>query len=347
MPVIPPALARSLPRRHHPLLALACFCSIPLAFQDSGEGVLGVDAESEGPVRIEADGAPVLAYQAHRVALPAGFLAKIAEGNRIYAKPRSGYIHPLHGLDGEELTLDWSTDHPHHRGIYWAWPEVKFGETTGDLHALQHVYSRPVGEPALARTEQHARVEAHNLWLWHDEQPVVFERVAITAWSPAADGSRRIDLDLQFEALADGVSLARRDTNLYGGLNVRLAPVAGLKFDHHSQEATQAAPARAWSATTGTWKGGKRVTTLAILEHPTNPDFPGDFITYEELPWFQPTFPRADTRYGLVRGKPLTLRYRFLILAGEADPKALAAACDAYAATELLPLQGESTPSKQ
>ena len=69
-------------------------------------------------------------------------------------------------------------------------------------------------------------------------------------------------------------------------------------------------------------------------EHPTNPDFPGDFITYEYLPWFQPTFPRADTVFALRSGRPLVLRYRFLILPGEADADALAVACDRYAASE-------------
>lgn len=63
----------------------------------------------------------------------------------IYAVPRSNYIHPLYGPSGELLTRDWSKDHPHHRGIYWAWPEVEFGKKLGDLHALQIVFARPTG----------------------------------------------------------------------------------------------------------------------------------------------------------------------------------------------------------
>ena len=64
----------------------------------------------------------------------------------IYAVPRSNYIHPVYGLSGEMLTRDWSKDHPHHRGIYWAWPEVEFGKKLGDLHALQIVFARPTGK---------------------------------------------------------------------------------------------------------------------------------------------------------------------------------------------------------
>ena len=64
----------------------------------------------------------------------------------IYAVPRSNYIHPVYGPSGELLTRDWSKDHPHHRGIYWAWPEVEFGTIRGDLHALQIVFARPTGK---------------------------------------------------------------------------------------------------------------------------------------------------------------------------------------------------------
>ncbi|MFH0946918.1 MAG: DUF6807 family protein [Planctomycetota bacterium] len=324
--------------RHGPLLVgmLALLSWIPVAAQE-GAGVvpeksaLSARTDPQGQVVLAEGGRPVLKYQARRVELPAGYFEQVAEGNRIYARPRSGYVHPLYGLDGEELTLDWSVDHPHHRGIYWAWPEVRFGEKAGDLHALQNVYSRPVGEPALTDADGFARIEAKNLWLFEDETPVVFERVAITAHAPSEQGSRVIDLDLRFEALVEGVSLARRGTNQYGGLNVRLAPVEGLVFGHHTE--SDPSPL-AWSSATGTWKGGRRVTTLAILEHPSNPEFPGDFITYEYLPWFQPTFPRPETRFLLKPGRPLDLRYRFLILPGEADAELLAAACDRYGETE-------------
>ena len=328
------------------MITLATLLVLPLwaAAQEANSPSLTASSNAPGQVLLADGGQPILQYNARRVELPDGYWEKLSEANRIYAKPRSGYLHPLYGLDGEELTLDWSEDHPHHRGIYWAWPEVQFGERTADLHALQGVYSRPVGEPLLTNGDGFARVEAKNLWLWEDEAPVVFERVVITAHALDADGTRTIDLDLRFEALAGGVSLARRGTNLYGGLNTRLAPVEGLKFGHRPGPTASgvsdvvaepleghATQTFGWSTTTGTWKNGKRRTTLAILEHPTNPDFPADFITYEYLPWFQPTFPRADTRFALEPGRPLVLNYRFVILAGEAEVKALDAACERFA----------------
>ena len=57
-------------------------------------------------------------------------------------------------------------------------------------------------------------------------------------------------------------------------------------------------------------------TTLVVLEHADNPDYPGDYVPYPNLPWFQPTFPRAHTRYTISTDKPLMLRYRLLIVDG-------------------------------
>ncbi len=322
------------------LLLSACALAPP---QDPEAAAIRVAELPDGGLRLQAGEAPLLVYRARQVPLPAGYLERVAEGNRRYARPRSGYLHPLYGLDGEELTLDWSLDHPHHRGIYWAWPELRWGERTGDLHALQEVWSRPVGEPSTRTDPATGAVvlAADNLWSWQDGSPVAFERVQITAHPPEEDGARAVDLALRFEALVDELSLARRGTDLYGGLNLRLAPVADLALDHHPPTVPMAWPSSAWSSATGTWRGGERRTTLAVIEHPANPDFPGDFVSYPELPWFQPAFPRAGTRYALRRGEPLLLRYRLRISPGEPDPGALADACLAFA---LLPDPFEAPP---
>ena len=69
-----------------------------------------------GGVDLLEDDRPVLRYNYRTVALPDGVLKKVPADSRKYARPRSNYIHPLYGPDGEVLTEDWSVDHPHHRG---------------------------------------------------------------------------------------------------------------------------------------------------------------------------------------------------------------------------------------
>ena len=46
---------------------------------------------------------------------------------------RSNYFHPLYDLDGTVLTEDFPKDHIHHRGIFWAWHQVRInGKTVQD-----------------------------------------------------------------------------------------------------------------------------------------------------------------------------------------------------------------------
>jgi hypothetical protein len=56
-------------------------------------------------------GRPVLSdvYQTNE---PGDILAQVHPDNRKYARARSDYLHPVYGPDGEELTRDWSVDHP-------------------------------------------------------------------------------------------------------------------------------------------------------------------------------------------------------------------------------------------
>ncbi len=50
---------------------------------------------------------------------------------------RSSYLHPVYAPDGTLLTDDDNPNHPHHRGIFWAWPEVTVNGKTGDLWTIK------------------------------------------------------------------------------------------------------------------------------------------------------------------------------------------------------------------
>ncbi|MBL9138437.1 MAG: PmoA family protein [Verrucomicrobiales bacterium] len=270
---------------------------------------------------------PVLQYN-YRTVEPGALLAKIAEGNRIYARSRSDYLHPLHGVRGEVLTHDWAIDHPHHRGIYWAWPEVGWGTRRGDLHALQQVFARPVDNVRHSKQEGMAVLEAQNQWVWEDRTPIVKERALFRVY-PISGRGRAIDLEFEFTPLVDEVTLARRDTRLYGGLNLRLASPANPTLQVHT-DPPGAAPRRAWSDLSGIFEGTVP-SGLSVLQHRDNPEYPGDWIQYPELAWCQPAFPSANTRYSLRRGTSLVLRYRIWTHDGPAPSDREAASLwDAY-----------------
>ena len=233
----------------------------------------------------------------------------------IWAIPRSDYIHPLYGLNGEMLTSDWpDADHPHHRGIFLGWPEVEYGSKRGDIYALQRVFARPTGNIRLTNGSDFAEIEAENRWMWEEKEAIVHEMTTIRVYR-ASDRERIIDLTMALQALTDSVTIATRFTNSYGGLNVRMATPQNQDISCFSDLST-ASPQRCWATFNGIFEGSPASSGMTILQHKDNPEYPGAWVKYPELSWVQPTFPTSGTRYLLSRNKPLVLRYRLIIYQG-------------------------------
>ncbi len=233
----------------------------------------------------------------------------------IYAIPRSDYIHPLYGLNGEMLTNDWpDTGHPHHRGIFWAWPEVQYGSKRGDIYALQTIFARPTGNLKLVSGPVFAEINAENLWMWEDEKPIVREHAIIRVYRASSD-DRIIDLTINLQALEDSVTIATRFTNTYGGLNIRMQTPESQDISYFTDE-KNSEPLRAWSDFNGIFKGNSSTSGLMVLQHKGNPEYPGVWRDYPNLAWVQPTFPTPDTRFQLSTNQALTLRFRLIIHSG-------------------------------
>lgn len=297
-------------------------CAAVLLLALAAHADMGVDADATARrFTITDGGRPVLTYHFGTNPVPPGV-------SGLYAVARGDYVHPLFGPAGEILTTDFAKDHPHHRGLYWAWPLVGHGNATNDLHALQGVFARPVGAVAATTGATSATLVATNDWLWQDREAIVRETATITAHR-AGDGLQPIDFVFRFEALKPGVTLARRHGDAYGGFNLRLSSRDAQQIDKS---------AAAWAELAGIPPAGREPVGVLILQAPSNPFFPGDWIDYANLNWLQPTFPAKHATHVLRPGEPLELRYRIVIRSGaglKADPAKLHAA---YAATCPDPL---------
>ena len=282
-----------------------------------------------GPWEIVDRGKPVLRYNYQIVAEPAEVKKLVAAGNRKYAIDRCDYIHPLYGLNGEVLTEDWPKDHPHHRGIYWAWPEVDWQGKRGDLHALQEVFARPTGKIRAVEGPQFAEIQAENQWCWGGTTPIVREEATLRAWRRTEAG-RAVDLEFRFTAIDADVRIARRGQSHYGGLNLRFAPLANQKIVPFT-DPVGVKPRLAWAERGGTSRDGRPVS-LTILQSPGNPDYPGDWVQYANLSWIQPTFPAAGTRWTIGKDRPVVLRYRLWIHDQPVDDAAARKLATEYAA---------------
>ncbi|MDP6545331.1 MAG: PmoA family protein [Phycisphaerae bacterium] len=257
----------------------------------------------------------VLRYNFRNVPVP-----KTAKGK--YAVARSDYIHPLYGPGGEVLTKDYSPEHPHHRGLYWAWPEVFYKSQKRDLHALQGVFARPDKIVRATGGKETATIAATSKWLW-DKEEIVAETATITARRISGDGLRIIDLKFEFNALVEGVSIARRGQKAYGGFNMRFSARKDQEIPKYIDPVGKK-PRRVWAQIVGVPPKGKSPVAVAIFQHAANPHYPGDWVTYPNLNWLQPTFPSKGVKYALTKGKPLVLRFRLCIRNGKMTDKQLA-----------------------
>lgn len=304
-------------------------CTLSLALTSSADLSIRVDEQTQKYTILDSE-KPVLTYNYGIVPVPEGVTGK-------YAVPRSNYIHPLYGPNGEVLTTDYSKDHPHHRGIYWAWPEVTYNAEKRDLHALQGVFARPVRIVlGLEAPREMVIIEAEHVWKWGDTEDIVNEKATLTV-HPSKDGLRIIDFLFRFEGLKPGVTLARRQQSAYGGFNVRMSARKDQNIVKHIG-GSGLWPQEAWAEDVGVPPEGKEPVGLFMLQKPSNPCYPGDWQDFPNLNWLQPTFPSKAMAFPLTPGKPLELAYRLIIRNGaglKAKPETLFAA---YAATSPDPL---------
>jgi len=258
---------------------------------------------------------------------------------------RGDYIHPVFGPDGEEVTDDYSLDHPHHRGISWAWPVVSYKGESRDIWAVRvlpsepgGVWARPVAMHGVVSGPVLALVDAECDWKWGDTTHVVKERVVIRAFRNT-DRARFLDVDIRLTALADDVAIGGRPGASYGGFNLRTFPSFDQRKIDMRIDPADAKPRQAWYHLTGNFPGGKGPAGVALLEHVTNPDYPNqpnahgsDLVPGAYPRWrsVQPAWPGSRI-VPLPKGEPIVLKYRLWIHPGLSDEAALADVWQSYA----------------
>lgn len=241
---------------------------------------------------------------------------------------RSGYIHPLYGLEGEVLTDDFPKDHFHHRGLFWGWPHVIVDGKE---------YQSWVPPTVLIRLEKWKKREAagdratlalENGW-YTAEGRIVAEDLKITVHR-ATETSRAIDLDFTWTACDKPVTLRGAEEKSYGGLTLRFAPrespLITVPSGRTKEDLTVAR--LPWADYTGAFEGASGRSGAAIFVSRDHPDYPPEWLTrhYGCLcvgwPGVEPTT--------LEPGKPVRCRYRVWVHRGEPRVDDLAAACEAY-----------------
>ena len=231
---------------------------------------------------------------------------------------RANYVHPLMGLRGEVLTEDFPDDHPHHRGVFWAWHQVLVGgKSVGDSWSCQSIVWDVRGVKVLAEAVGSAAIEADVQWKsprWQAGRRAFLAETATIRVHRVVDGVRAVDFRIALRALVDDVKIGGAENDKgYGGFCTRIVLPRDLAMTGPKGAVTpKRTPvvAGGWLNFTGTF--GQSASGVTILVHPSNPGYPQPWILRKQRSCQNAVYPGRHA-VGVPKDKPLVLRYRLLI----------------------------------
>jgi hypothetical protein len=277
----------------------------------------------------------VLFYQAERKALPDGQAA------------RSNYFHPLYDLDGNVLTEDFPEDHVHHRGIFWAWHQVRVnGKTVQDQWVNRDSFWT-VQDARIETLSRSASLALRVSWesplfteAGGQRKPFVEER-SVTRVHQAEGALRKIDFDVRLAALVDGVEIGGSDdAKGYGGFSYRVVMPPDIRFTGTQGSVTpieNAVSASPWMDVSGSY-GTSQGSGLTVLTHPSTTGFPQPWILRARNSMQNAVYPGRHP-VAIPRDRPVVLRYRVVLHRGPLAPSEIERLQAEYVATSVPPPQ--------
>ena len=279
-------------------------------------------------------------YQFYQGDEPILFYRIAAKGTEDGRYARANYCHPVYGLDGRILTEDFPTDHPHHRGIFWAWHQVYVGDTPmGDMWACENFRWDVHTVQVLPPLPDSAGIRAGVYWKssrWKNgREPFVEETVTIRVHE-VTDETRLIDFDIEILALKEGVRIGgSNDVKGYGGFSTRIVLPPDIQMGDRNgtvKPENTAVAAGDWMDFSGTFGSGP--SSFAILVHPSHPGHPRKWILRKSGSAQNVAYPGRKP-IPVPTTDPLIFKYR-LVLHKNADLNQL---FDQYTQTRMNPIR--------
>lgn len=236
---------------------------------------------------------------------------------------RSNYIHPLYNLEGDVLTEDFPEDHPHHRGIFWAWHQIYVGDSLiADGWVLKN-FSSAVKEVQTELNDNSAKIKISADWtspIFQNNKPFLEEKTLITIHKQK-DSLRIIDFRIELKALVDELKLGgSNDEKGYGGFSLRIKMPDDLRFTTENGNIVpqtlqvNAGPWMDFSASFGT---NEKISGIALLCHPSTPNYPQPWIIRQKGSMQNIVFPGRNA-IEIPVNKPVVLQYRLILHNGRA-----------------------------
>jgi hypothetical protein len=232
---------------------------------------------------------------------------------------RSSYLHPVYAPGGIAITDDFNPNHPHHRGIFWAWTDITVDGKKGDMWTVKGPYQdRFVAWKARTVDASSARLAVENGW-FDGERKFLKEEVEIIA-QRAVDARRVLKFTLRLEATDKPVQIVGTAEGKKGfsGFCFKFAAPDGGKPVISTDEGVAAKDGvlarHPWAQLAGTFHG--QPAGARVDDDPANPGYPRNgWLMRHQLCCLNVSYPGLEP-ITLAPGKPLTLKYTVTLFAG-------------------------------
>ncbi len=241
------------------------------------------------------------------------------------------YFWPVNGpVTGESITTESSQPYPHHHSLFFGCDKVNGGNYWQEENEKGQIVSG--GAKIIEGSGGRIVFTDECLWRRPGKEPVIRDLRRMVVSAPSRD-VRFIDFEIRLEPLVD-VRILKTNHSLFSArvvpeLSVKSGGVLVNAEGETSEKGTWGA-ASAWCDYSGTRDG---ITEgIAILQHPANRWFPAKWFT-RDYGFFSPTpmyWPENGTHIELGKGRPLRLRYRVVVHAGDAEIAGIAEIFEQY-----------------
>jgi hypothetical protein len=232
---------------------------------------------------------------------------------------RSSYLHPVYAPSGAVLTDDFNPNHPHHRGIFWAWTDVTVGGKKGDMWTVKGPFQdRFVAWKARETNEATARLAVENGW-YDADRKFLKEDVEILTHR-VVDNQRVLQITLRFEAAEQPVQIVGTSQGKKGfsGFCFKFAAPDGgkpvIRTDAGLSPKDGVLARHPWAQLSGTFQG--QPAGARVEDDASNPGYPHNgWLMRHQLCCLNVCYPGLQP-VTLEPGKPLTLKYKVVLFSG-------------------------------
>ncbi len=237
---------------------------------------------------------------------------------------RNDYLHPVYLPDGTVITENAPQDHPHHRGIFWAWHQILIdNQPIGDQWELKDFtidvriveFRRLASGNGILQTTSFYHSPAYE-----NGQKAFIKENTTYAFSQQVANYRTIKIDIELTALADNMKIGGSDDEKgYGGFSVRMKLPEDVAFASSNglvEPQNIAVEAGRYMNIYGSVaKNGNRGGVL-IYSEPANQPGPQTWILRKSGSMQNAVFPGREP-IDLKRDTPLKLSYTVVLYTGK------------------------------